>query len=360
VRGLLSVTACLAGAAPAAAQLVRESPARIDSLRLLARRDSCDPGVFYSLGMALLSRQQYDAADSALRHAVRIDPRLAEGWYALGAVQNDNRRYWDTLRRQGPDAESAERQQRSSWRRKAFLIDPFVDVSLLPGAAATAAWDVLDAMVSRAAAPRGTLDSVPAGLLWAHALASARTLRYRDAIGDLETLLRLGQAAERDPTMAGVPLRTNEFRYMLAALQQRAGNSQEAVRLYADVLANDLGNYMAHVQLAGLYEAARDWPAALRERRAATDVNPDDHTLFTDLAVTLTRADQWPAAEDALQQALTMGTCDTRILYLLGVVQQHNGRLAEARRSFETFLALAPRGALTPREDAQRRLARLP
>jgi len=359
VRVLLAA-ACLAGAAPAAAQLVRESPARIDSLRLLARRDSCDPGLFYSLGMALLSRQQSDAADSALRHAVRIDPRLAEGWYVLGAVQNDNRRYWDALRRQGPDAESAERQQRASWRRKAFLIDPFVDISLLPGTAAASAWDELDGWVDRAAAQRGSLDSVPAGLLWAHALASARTLRYRNAIGDVEALLRLGQAAERDPSLAGVPLRTNEFRYMLAALQQRTGNDQEAVRLYTDVLAHDLGNYMAHVQLARLHEEARDWPEALRQRRAAAAVNPDDHTLLTDLAVTLTRAGQWPAAEDALEQALAIGACDTRILYQLGIVQQHNGRLAEARRSFETFLALAPRGALTSRDDVQRRLARLP
>jgi Flp pilus assembly protein TadD len=347
----------------APAQIVRDSREHIDTLRLRSLRDSCDPTVHYALGVALFSRNQYDAADSAFRRAVFIDPQFAEAWLALGIIHTQNHDHWNAIKRLGPAAVDREREERRGFVRKAFLVDPFLDIRLL-FTGATEGYDgmyryyqVLEAV---ATARRGSLDSVSPSILWMHALAAARTIRYQQSIRDVETLLRVSQAIEQNDSIRAVPLRTNEFRYMLAALNQRNGNGAEAARLYEDVLANDLSNYMAHAQLARMYEADSNLASAVRERRAAVDANPDDHTLLTELAITQGFADQWRDAEETLLQARASGACDARVLYRLGIVQQHLGKNAEARASFQTYLTIAPRGQATPTEDARRRLTQLP
>src|SRR5438552_18487190 len=126
------------------------------------------------------------------------------------------------------------------------------------------------------------LDSVWDGLLWLHALAAAHSDHLPEAIADAEALLRRNLAHERADSTRVTPLRTNEYRYMLAALNQRAGHLDDAERGYEETATNDLGNYMAHVQLARIHEARRDWTHAIAERRAAVNANPADHTLVHD------------------------------------------------------------------------------
>src|SRR5690606_9297519 len=99
-----------------------------------------------------------------------------------------------------------------------------------------------------------------------------------------------------------IPLRTNEYRYFLATIVEAAERRSEAVALYRTAIEHDLGLYMAHVRLANIHESQRDYAAAIAERRAAINANPDDPTLLTDLGVTLGKAGEVQEAEAVLKQ----------------------------------------------------------
>lgn len=378
-RSIILAASVSAGAAlPAAAQSVRLTE-RVEDLEARARTDSCDAAAQYNVAVGYISRNRFDLADSALQRAVALDQQFALAYFALGLVQDRNDRYWSQLKRRGGDSAVArERERRDGMTRKAFLLDPFVDVRLMGSMVRTApypnivilafnafvegnyagAFNILDDAVQHYA-ERVNIDSISGVVLWIHAIASAHTEHLPKAIADVESLLRTSLAREHSDSTQFTPLRTNEYRYMLAALRQRNGDHTTAQGLYRQVLENDIGNYMAHVQLARLHEAARDWPNAVRERRLATDVNPDDHTLVYDLGAALARAGQWNEAETALLRAEEMQPRYPRTWHALGVVEQQLGKREEARAALNRFLAIAPARFATQVADAQQRLAQL-
>jgi superkiller protein 3 len=147
---------------------------------------------------------------------------------------------------------------------------------------------------------------------------------------------------------------------MMAALHQKAGRTDQAIELYRQVAAADAGNYMAHVQLARLFEATKDYPHAVAERVNAVNANPDDASLLLDLGITLGKAGMMPQAESRLQMAADLNPRDPRPHFWLGVSQMEQGKNAEARASFTRFLALAPSRYDRQIAMAKDRLAQLP
>jgi predicted Zn-dependent protease len=195
-------------------------------------------------------------------------------------------------------------------------------------------------------------------LLFWHGLAAAQVGRHDDATWDFATILsRLENTEEaaKDSTLR-IPLRTNEFRYILGVLKQRAGKPNEAIDLYRQALQNDIGLYMAQVRLAQIYEENNMLAEAVVERRAAVNTNPDDPSLLLDLGKTLARANQWIDAEKALQEAVAANPRDPRPYYFLGIVEQHQNKTAEARAAFNDFIARAPSRYAPQVADARQRL----
>jgi len=152
----------------------------------------------------------------------------------------------------------------------------------------------------------------------------------------------------------------NEYRYMLAVLHLRAGDPNEAIRLFQQTLENDIGYYMAHVQMANIYEGNQMWPQAVQARNRAINANPDDVSLVLDLGLTFAKAGQWASAEEPLQRAVLSSPRDARAPYYLGIVEQQLGKAAEARTAFTRFLGLAPSRYERQIADAKQRLAALP
>ena len=146
---------------------------------------------------------------------------------------------------------------------------------------------------------------------------------------------------------------------MLAVLNQRGGDQTEAIRLFQLTLENDIGYYMAHVQMANIYESNQMWPQAVQARHRAINANPDDASLVMDLGLTLAKAGQWASAEEPLQQAVTSSPRDARVPDYLGSVEQQLGKAAEARAAFTRFLAIAPSRYERQIADAKVRLAAL-
>ena len=348
-RAILAAALCGAAATGCssagglAAPLVKE---QLSALQARLAADTNDPVAYYNVALGLWSRKQYDRADTALRQAVALDPEFALAHLAIALVQLPNDSRWHRIRRQGGDtAVAQEYRYREREYARAFMIDPFLDVRAL--GLFTATYDseyaslgrVMDYYRDRRAMPR---DSMPRILVWLHALAAAHSNHLPDAIADVQALARASRRLDLSGTQSATPLVTNNYLYLLAALLQRTGHLDDATRLYLEVLTADIANYEAHVQLARIYEAGTDWGHALAQRRAAVEVYPENHRLVMDLGVTQFHAGALPDAEESLQQAREAGPRDPRVYYWLGTVQQARNEKPEARRSFETYLRLAP------------------
>lgn len=389
----LAVTVFFLGllASPIAAQRIK-LPVKLSELEARALADSNDAAAHYNVALGYWSKKRYDDAEAALRRAVAVDPRFAEAYLALAYLPYARRsQLWEEIAENRvpehwqPIVEEAERQY-----RRAFLINPLVDLKIIgavtPGksvvwqtnAALRAIYDkffrgfddVFEGKYERAYGRLAQLihemgggrhpERIPEFLLWYRAIAAAHIERYDDAIEDMQTLLDRSLDEESKDSLIYVPLQTNEYRYVLAALKHQAGQLDEAVPLYREALENDLGLYMAHVQLARIHQAQGDWSAAIAECRRAVDANPEDPSLVFDLGVALTRAGALPDAEAVLLEAEGANPRDARVPYILGLVQLGLKKPDAARASFTRFLSMAPSRFEAQMADARERLASLP
>lgn len=372
VVGSLSLPAALA------AQKV-EVKERLEELEVLARRDSNDAAAQYNVAMGYMSKKRWGDAEQSLRNALAIEPRFAEAQLALYVAHLQNDDYWRGVRKQkGDSARKAASEAADRMFTRAFLIDPFVDVRIMASlwrVWGTSRWakgfdaflegryekaveqfDIYIADVTRDD-PR---DSVGTGVLWMHALAAARLQRYAQAEEDVEALLRVTSLRVNPDSVDDVPLRANEYRYMLAAIKDRAGQPDQAVKLYQEVLEHDVSNYMAHVQLARIHEARRDWPRAIAERRRAVETNPEDASLLTDLAVALGKSGDFKEAAETLLEAERQNPRDVRPLFWRGIALIQLGQQGEAKATFQRFVAVAPPRYQQQVQSAKAQLEKLP
>ncbi len=362
----------------------------IEELQTRAGRDSNDAEAHYRLALGYWSKKRFDEAERALREAVVIEPRFAEGWLALGYLPYARRRKLMDEERKGrvPPDWIAALDESYRLRRRAFLTKPLVDLQILgavvpmQGAVLgldpasrrlTFAYDPFEAFVrgdyqyayrqfsdiAERAFPGHGQDSLPEPLLWYRGLAAAHVGFADSAIADFGALLRRAERAERIDTLVRIPLMTNDYRYVLALLHQRARRWEAAIELYRKALEYDVGLFMAHVQMGRIYEERRMWDQAVAEFSLAVATNPDDPSLLLDLGVVLRQAGRLGEAEEALRQGMRANPRDSRVPYHLGIVLQQVGKAGEAREAFDRFLAVAPSRYGRQMTDAKRRLAGL-
>lgn len=389
----VALIAAAVASSPLAAQRIK-LPQKRDQLEAVAVRDSNDPAAHYNVGLAYWNEKRFDDAERSFRTAVMLDQKFAEAYLALA--------YLPYARRPKLWREESEGKVPEEWRsvleesdrnyRRAFVINPLVELTII-GAATPPRdprWDLLypgvydfyfrafDDMMEgkyedawgrfrtylrerRLAGPgQGSLGT---SFLWYQGLAAAHTHRFDEATSLFTELIRRSEAEKEkieEEDLVRIPLRTNEYRYFLATIRQAAEQRSEAVSLYREAIQNDLGLYMAHVRLANIYEAERDYAAAIAERRAAVNANPDDPTLLTDLGVTLGKAGQVQEAETVLRQAREANPRDPRVPFWLGLVYVEAGRAADAREALDAFIALAPPRYERQIAIARQRLANLP
>jgi tetratricopeptide (TPR) repeat protein len=390
-RAIILVALLAAGAMPpVVAQRIKLSASLAD-LEKVARKDSNDAAAHYNVALAYWNDKRYDDADSAMRRAIRIDARFSAAYTALSFLpyarrssladeQNENRVPTDWK----PRLEESDRMY-----RQAFMIDPLVELRLGDAvfprstqyldalkfffgewfadyrdgldqyylAKYQAAYDRFQRVFFAINGDRHA-DRLWNTLLYWHGLAAAQVGRHDEAVWDFQTILNryLDTENKKKDSTLHVPLRTNEFRYILGVMKQRAGQFNEAIDLFREALQNDIGLYMAHVRLAQIYEDHNMLPQAVAERRAAVNTNPDDPSLLLDLGKTLARANQWIDAEKALQDAVAANARDPRPYYFLGIVEQHQNKTAEARVAFNDFIARAPSRYGPQVADAKQRL----
>ena len=374
-----------------AAQRIKLS-ASLENLEKAARADSNDAAAHYNVALAYWNAKRWDDVDSALHRAIRVDPEFPAPHMALAYLpyarrssladeENENR---------VPDAWKAALEESDREYRRAVMIDPLVERRLgdLVFPRSTEFLDIMKEEFGEWLADYNDgLDQYFLGkyedaynrfqrvfyeingpshekrlwntLLYWHGLSCAQVNKHDDAVQDFQMLLDRyldAEAKKKDSTLH-VPLRTNEFRYILAVMKQRAGKYNEAIDLYRQALENDIGLYEAHVRLANIYEDHQMLSQAVNERQAAVNGNPDDGTLLFDLGKTLARAGQMPEAEKALRDAIAANPRDPRPHYLLGIVEQRENKNADAHTAFTEFISLAPSRYSAQVADARQRLA---
>lgn len=387
---LLLVVAVSTGPNLARAQF--KLPKKLDELETIARKDTNDAAAHYNVALAYWNAKRWADVERELRLAVTIEPQFAEGWLALSRLPFGQRsKLWDDIAEHRVSEEFQPKLD-EAWHNyeRAFIINPLVDLRIEAAARPPKSmyWTASEGLTRIYEYLFGGFDDIERGnyqsaynrfdqlihdmptaaekenlpefIYYFRGLAAAHIERWDDAIGDFGRLLRNSETRHSpDSLLYYIPIETNQYRYMLGVLHQRAGRLDDAVRYYREALENDIGLYMANARLAGIAETNMNWPAAIKERRAAVNANPDDPSLLLDLGKALAGSGDWAGAEQTLKQAMDANPRDSRVPYYLGIVEQQLNKKEEARVSFDRFIALAPSRYARQVENAKQRLAAL-
>jgi tetratricopeptide (TPR) repeat protein len=365
---------CAVLVTPLAAQRIK-LPVGLKELESVAQKDSLDPAAHYNVALAYWNEKRYDDAERELKLAAAMDPKLAEAYLALAYLPYARRpKLWtEEDADRVPEEWKAAMTESDRMYRRAFLVNPMVDLRI---AGATtppkdSRWatlypdtyefyfqafdDMLQGDYERAHGRFVKLHrerrlagpgqgKLPRFVYWYEGLSAAHTSRWDEAVSAFDYLISEEKAREEKhkDELIRIPLQTNEYRYFLAHLHREAGRPGEAMKLFREALENDIGLYMAHVQMANMYEQDRNYPEAITERQRAIDANPDDASLLMDLGVTLGKAGRYGEAEEALQRAAEANPRDARIPFWLGLCQMEESKPAEAKASLTHFVAVAP------------------
>jgi tetratricopeptide (TPR) repeat protein len=390
---ILAVAAVAVAAAGVPARAQFRLPAKLPDLENIARKDSNDAAAHYNLALAYWNAKRWDDVERELRLAVAIEPQFAEGWLALSRVPYGKRnKLWEYIAaRRVPEEFRPEIEEAYRYYQRAFIINPLVDLRIEAAArpAKSIYWTASEQVADFYDYVFGGFDDIQSGkyesaynrfdrlvedrlvqaeregfpdfVYYFRGLAAAHIDRWDDAIRDFGHLLNRSEKAQHpDSLLYYIPIETNQYRYMLGVLHQRAGRLPDAVRYYREAIQNDIGLYMAYARLASIAESNQNWAAAVKERRAAVNANPDDPSLLLDLGKAQTNAGDLAGAEQTLQQAMEANPRDSRVPYYLGVVQQQLNKKDDARASFNRFIALAPSRYARQVENAKQRLAAIP
>lgn len=387
----LALSILVAGGVPVRAQGNIKLPVGLGELEQRVKRDSNDAAAHYNVALAYWNAKRFDDVERELKVALALEPRFAPAHLALAYLPFGRRpRLWGEIyKRNRADSIRQIMTVSHQQERMAFIIDPLVNLAIIgatrPGK--DVRWDMFedahdlydiyfqgyddieqgrydDAYFNFNRLlemwRRGPNGSPPEEWIWWRAMAASRIPdKYDIAIDGFRRVLESTQGREESDTVYQIPLNTNEIRYLIATLHQRAGKVREAVSAYREVLQNDIGMYMAHVQLADLFESQRRYGEAIEERRQAANVNPDDPSLLLDLGVTLGKAGLFAEAVEALTEAASGNPRDSRAVFWLGLAELQLNHRDEAKAHFTRFVAMAPSRLAPQVAMARQRLSEL-
>jgi tetratricopeptide (TPR) repeat protein len=325
--------------------------------------DTNDPAAYFKLGTSVAWRAQ-GLADRAFYWAIRLDPTMADAYYARWDVLRHRSRYRlfpdDSVRpvsKLSPNGLAA----LDSLRASAFMYDPFLEGAMnIPpqiriiqefqadrdattsGLRAYAMGNYAKAVRKWAEAIREKPENaglhVPRAFAWMH-LAGGRD----SAIADLTALIDRLEHIE-DSTVA--PYLSKDYLYyavgFLRTGQKRYADARAA---YENALAENLGFYMAHVRLSAMDLALHDTTAALNELETASLMRSDDPILLAFRGQILLGEGQFKDAESQLRAAVH-ADADFALPYaFLGKLAEQRGDTTNALSGYREYFARASRTA---------------
>jgi tetratricopeptide (TPR) repeat protein len=373
----------------------------LDSLRLTTLRDSVDAEAQFRYGMGLWEKRRYDAADTAFRRAVALQPTHAGAHLALGVLPygRGDRYLFDLPRRISTDSLARFFNDASRHSRDAFLYDPTVDLTplhfvpderLVPDNSGmvcfgglcfrtvsdrkwwrptrtaarllvTGKVDSAYAVLGAALAKRGPDEVVPDDFIWYYALIADRTGRPAEAADGFRELAQ--RATRREPERQGIsvsPRSRPMYLLLYGMASDRAGEVAVARAALREALLADLTLFQAHSRLADIAEARGETEEAISERRSAIAIAPELARLEVDLGISLLQMGRTAEARDAFTTAADRAPWDpvTQLFLFQSAVTLEDRPLAErALQALELYAPLRNREQVT---EARRRLGELP
>ncbi|MBW8771795.1 MAG: hypothetical protein JF590_00650 [Gemmatimonadetes bacterium] len=291
-----------------AAQVHLKRGVTLRKLEQAVAKDPYDPAALYDLALGYWSKKRWDDVERTLRTTLSVEPRNALALLAEAYLPYARRpQLWEE-EDSAPSEWQPALQRSDRLTRRAFLIDPLVDLQIV-GAVAPDANTLL----------HGGTDASPDRTALV-GLAYFRNAQYAEAFAWFDRLAR-ALGGETDPTrvpgfvlyyrglaaahLNDMPAAIRDFRrlrtmadspggaddvvdpafatYVLAYLLQQSGAYDEAKATYQVALAEDLGNWMAHVQLAKIASApwryrptprTRAWSSTSGSRSTRRDAPP--------------------------------------------------------------------------------------
>jgi tetratricopeptide (TPR) repeat protein len=139
---------------------------------------------------------------------------------------------------------------------------------------------------------------------------------------------------------------------MLAKLYGTAGNAADAEKAYNSALAVEPDNEDALTGLAMLYGNMGDTKRAIEKLKAATDKNPNDHSLRV-LAQAYEEQKDYKSAADVLRKAMALSPDDDRLLRGLAEDLYFSDQTGEALKIYQDLSARSPHDPLIPLRMAE-------
>jgi tetratricopeptide (TPR) repeat protein len=125
----------------------------------------------------------------------------------------------------------------------------------------------------------------------------------------------------------------------------KAGNLDEAQRLFATALASDERRARSWNYVGGVLFAQGDFPRALEHFRRALELDPGDVRACNNLGTALERLGDYAGAEEAYGRAVLVDPSYPTTQRNLGILHsRRQGDPAAARSAWRHYLELAPNG----------------
>ena len=392
MRPSIAVLACLLALPLARLDAQRiKLPVKMSELQARARQDSLDPLAHYYVALGYWDEKKWDDVERELREAIALQPRQADAWLALAYLPfGKSSRLWDDIYEKPMKPEVQKTYDAfDAASRRAYLIDPLVSQVIIgatmPKKSAFWDWDpeyydtwyqawddISTGNYTRAYFNFSQMiklyqdnlsrdeQQLPAGWVWGRGMSAAHLGKTPESVRDLTNLMTREMKERKVDTTDMLPFESNDYRYLIAAVWQHGDSLDQAMALYKQVVATDVGYYMAYVKMADIYEADRAYPEAIAMRKHAVDANPDDPSLLMDLGVTQGKAGAFQAAVESLEEAIQDNPRDVRAYFWLAIALQQLGKNSEARGAYQHFVDVAPSRYERQIAMARQRLAELP
>jgi tetratricopeptide (TPR) repeat protein len=341
--------------------------------KLPAGADPNDAAAYYRLGDSVGFRQQ-GLADRAFFWATRLDPTMADAYYARWDLRSHGSGQFlypgDSVRR-GP--KRSPNDAVDSLRVIAFMLDPFLDAALdIPvqirnlkewqadrdpatsGLWAYAMGNYTKAVKKFAEGIRKKPQYV--GLHFPRAYAWVHLQESDSAVADLTALIN---RIERIEDSAVTRYLSKEFLYYAIGML-RGGQKRypEARAAYESAVVENLGFYMAHLRLAAINMFLHDTATALNELETASLMRSDDPVLLAFRGQILLGQHRLDEAQDQLRAAIHADTDFALSYAFVGHVAEERHDTTRALNGYREYLARASHTA-PERAWVEDRLARL-
>lgn len=351
----------------------------INVLKSNLEKDPNNAVSHYNLGLAHLSQDNYDDALSCFYNCIERDPMFGLAHFAIYCTEykKDKQLYRESLKDDPAEQYLTKIDSVQNHFQKAFFYDPFFDWSLMTilmeskeHSADLYTQELLDLIYEIyydgfEAFFLGKYETAIEKLNFQikmlpqfhlarffRGLAYSQIKDYDASINDFTVLIDSLESYNKNKILP-IYLETSELYYLVGNAYKLKGDLTNAQTAFQKILLQDMSYYMAHVQLAWIYEQKKDLRRAIRELDAALYVDPDNPVLHYNKAVYLSATGNIPGSIKEYTRATELNKYAYKAYFNLGLLYEYQKEYQDALKSFSKFMEYVPQNEASSIEKAE-------